>query len=82
MAKCMFCEEDVQQFDKPSECYVIATEFSTGKKGTHIHVHGTLEDKNGMIALIEAIIAESGLEDMFDKTDYYQSEGETWTNKN
>lgn len=63
--KCLFCDENVGVFDKPAESYLIAMEHSVGKRETHVHVHGSLEDRKGLIKLVQAILAETGLEDIF-----------------
>ena len=65
--KCLFCDEDIKALDNPSECYIIATEYSIGKRETHIHIHGSLDDRKGIISLVEAILRETQLEDVFVK---------------
>lgn len=63
--KCLFCPDEVKDFDKLSECHLVATEYSIGNRESHIHVHGSLEDRRGIITIIDSIIKEVGLEDTY-----------------
>ena len=63
--KCPFCPDDVKDFDKLSECHLVISEFSVGNRETHTHIHGSLDDRRGIISLIEIAIREAKLEDVF-----------------
>jgi hypothetical protein len=58
--RCLFCEDDVPEFDKSSVGYLIA-HVTLKEKIHHIHVHGTLENKEMMVQIVEAIIRECNL---------------------
>ena len=59
MGKCLFCDTQEESWDKEQKGYLIA---NIGAEDNHIHVHGTLDDKDTMKELIDASIEYSELD--------------------
>ena len=64
--KCLFCEEDIKEFDEEPIAYIMANVTGV-RKETQVHLHGTIEDKTMMIKIVDALIKECGLESDFTK---------------
>ena len=62
--KCLFCEEDIVEFDGEQDAYLVTT-VKGPRKEAHVHVHGTIDDITLNILMIDAIIKECGLENYY-----------------
>ena len=58
MAKCLFCNKDIKEWDNPGQGHLIV---SKDYANDHIHTHGALEDKALMKELIGVAAEETGI---------------------